>query len=151
MRAHWDDLDRATDSPDPSVAEHVRRYLDTDGTSGFTEGGVSNLLLTTVGRASGALRRTALFFGEDGDRYVLVASGSTVRERHPSWYLNLVAHPEVHVQVRAERVLVTARTVAGPERARLWRLMCGVAPVYRMYEARSRREIPVVVLDRHAG
>ncbi|WP_084963186.1 nitroreductase/quinone reductase family protein [Thermoactinospora rubra] len=141
--------DHATDSADPSVAEHVQRYLRTGGADGYLEGGTTNLVLTTVGRVSGRPRRTGLFFGRDGDRYVLVASGSVPgRERLPDWYLNLVATPEAEVQVKAERFRVRARTAGGAERERLWRMMLGRAPIYRRYEAAARHEIPVVVLER---
>ncbi|MFG3257172.1 nitroreductase family deazaflavin-dependent oxidoreductase [Streptomyces sp. NPDC048172] len=138
------------DSPDPSVAEHVRRYLATDGASGHLEGGSPNLVLTYRGRRSGKRYRTGLFYGVDGDRYVLVASGSAVTHTHPLWYLNLVADPEAEIQVRGERFAVRARTAEGAERERLWRLMTDMAPVYRTYEARSDRVIPVVVLERSA-
>ncbi|WP_245642567.1 DUF6196 family protein [Nonomuraea candida] len=76
----WDD---AADSPDPSVAEHVRRYLATDGRDGYLEGGVTNLVLTVKGRKLGRWLRTGLFFGEDDGRYVLVASGSAITHTHP--------------------------------------------------------------------
>ncbi|GAA2390867.1 nitroreductase family deazaflavin-dependent oxidoreductase [Nonomuraea africana] len=138
-----------TDSPDLSVAEHVRRYLDSGGEDGFLEGGVTNLVLTTVGRKSGTRRRTGVFFGQDGERYILVASGSVPGAPGlPNWYLNLRANPEAEVQVRAERFAVRARTAQGAERNRLWRLMTSVAPVYRRYAALARQEIPVVVLER---
>ncbi|MFE6779272.1 nitroreductase/quinone reductase family protein [Streptomyces sp. NPDC057702] len=138
------------DSPDPSVAEHVRRYLATDGASGYHEGGATNLVLTYRGRRSGAYYRTGLFFGRDADRYVLVASGSAVTHTHPQWYLNVAAHPEVWAQIRGERFAARARTATGPERARLWALMTELAPVYRAYAARSHRIIPVVILERLA-
>ncbi|SDY97819.1 deazaflavin-dependent oxidoreductase, nitroreductase family [Saccharopolyspora shandongensis] len=136
------------DSPDPSVAEHVRRYLATNGESGFREGGATNLVLTYRGRKTGKLYRTGLFFGEDDGRYVLVASGSAITHTHPKWYLNLAANPEAEVQIRGERFAVRARTAEGAERERLWQLMVDMAPVYRTYEARTRRIIPVVVLER---
>jgi F420H(2)-dependent quinone reductase len=145
----WDSIEDVLDSPDRSVTEHVRRYLATDGADGYLEGGVPNLVLTVVGRRSGKLRRTGLFFGEDAGRYVLVASGSGISDRHPEWYLNVVAYPEVHVQVGADRFLARARTAEGDERERLWAMMAERAPVYRTYyEPRSRRVIPVVVLER---
>ncbi|MFC8076967.1 nitroreductase/quinone reductase family protein [Streptomyces sp. NPDC057307] len=137
-----------TDSPDPSVAEHVRRYLATNGANGYREGGMTNLVLTHRGRKSGELYRTGLFFGEDNSRYILVASGSAITHTHPQWYLNVAADPEVHVQILAERFAVRARTAEGQERKRLWELMAGLAPVYRTYEAHTRRVIPVVILDR---
>lgn len=136
------------DSPDRSVAEHVRRYLATDGRDGYLEGGAPNLVLTVTGRTSGRRYRTGLFFGTDGDRYVLVASGSAVTATHPSWYRNLVANPSVEVQVKGERFAATARTAEGAERQRLWDLMTGLAPVFHEYAARSPRTIPVVVLER---
>ncbi|WP_067825266.1 nitroreductase family deazaflavin-dependent oxidoreductase [Actinomadura kijaniata] len=139
------------DSPEPSVAEHVARYLRTDGESGYLEAGVTNLVLTTVGRRTGRLRRTGVFFGEDDGRYVLIASSFSGGPRHPSWYLNLRAHPEAQVQIKGERFLVRARTAEGEERARLWRRMTDVWPAYDTYQARSTREIPVVVLERVPG
>ncbi|MFD6281280.1 nitroreductase/quinone reductase family protein [Streptomyces sp. NPDC060209] len=141
-------VQEAADSPDPTVAEHVRRYLATDGASGYREGGMTNLVLTHQGRKTHKLYRTGLFYGEDDGRYVLVASGSTITHTHPQWYLNLTANPEVHLQIRAARFAAHARTVDGQERERLWALMAGLAPVYRSYEAQSRRTIPVVVLER---
>lgn len=137
-----------TESPDPSVSEHVRRYLDTDGASGHLEGGATNLLLTHRGRKTGQLRRTALFYGMDGDSYVLVASGSVITATHPQWYLNLMQSPVAEVQVLAERFAVRARTTEDAERERLWQLMTRMAPVYHTYESRSPRVIPVVALDR---
>lgn len=136
------------DSPERSVAEHVRRYLSTDGEDGYMEGGVTNLLLTTVGRKSGQLRRTGLFFGQEGDRFVLIGSSFSGGPKHPSWYLNLAAHPEAQVQIKGEKFLVRARTAEGEERARLWRLMTSRWPAYDTYQARSTRQIPVVVLER---
>jgi deazaflavin-dependent oxidoreductase (nitroreductase family) len=149
MTSPWDRIDEARDSRDPSVVEHVHRYLATDGASGYLEGGVPNLLLTVVGRRSGILHRTALFFGEDDGRYVLVASGGGITHTHPAWYRNVIAHPEVHVQIRGERFRARAYTAEGAERERLWRLMTEIAPVYRThYEPLTRRVIPVVVLER---
>jgi F420H(2)-dependent quinone reductase len=144
----WDDPSRVTDSPDRSVAEHVRRYLATDGRDGYMEGGVPNLVLTTVGRRTGALRRTGLFFGEDDGRYVLVASGIAPGDPPPQWYRNAMAHPEVRVQVRADTFLARARTAAGAERERLWRLMTELAPEFHRFAAAAAGEVPVVVLER---
>ncbi|QYN40227.1 nitroreductase family deazaflavin-dependent oxidoreductase [Pseudonocardia sp. DSM 110487] len=138
-----------TDSPDRSVAEHVRRYLATDGRDGYLEGGTTNLILTTTGRKTGKLRRTGLFFGSDGDRYVLVASGSAFGHPElPNWYYNLVANPEAEVQIRADRFRIRARTASGAERVRLWDLMTAQAPVYHRYARMAEQEIPVVVLEK---
>jgi deazaflavin-dependent oxidoreductase (nitroreductase family) len=90
------------DSPVDWVAQHTRQYVATNGAQGHLWNGVPTLLLTTIGRRSGRPRRTALIYGRDGDRYVVVASKGGAPE-HPLWYLNLRAQPEVEVQVGAER------------------------------------------------
>jgi len=134
------------DSPSQWVAEHVRRYVASDGVSGHEWSGVNTLLLTTRGRRTGKLRRTALIYGRDGDGYVVVGSkgGS---HKHPMWYLNLRDHPEVHLQVGADKFVAKARTAVGEERSRLWGRMAVIWPEYERYQKRTSREIPVVVLE----
>jgi deazaflavin-dependent oxidoreductase (nitroreductase family) len=139
--------EEVADSPTEWVAEHVREYLASDGRNGQRFYGVDALLITTRGRRSGKLRRTALYYGRDGERHVLVASNGGSRT-DPNWYRNLVADPEVDVQVGAERFIARARTATGAERTALWRLMAGIFPKYEQYQAKADREIPVVVLDR---
>src|SRR5437762_5051273 len=90
------------DSPSGWVAGHIRRYVETDGEDGHRWRGVNTLLLTTRGRKSGKLRRTALIYGRDADRYLVVASQGGA-EWNPNWYLNLAANPEVRLQVGAEK------------------------------------------------
>jgi len=127
--------------------EHIRRYLQTGGEVGYLWNGVPTLLLTTTGRKSGEPRTRALIFGQDGDDYLVVASMGGA-PRHPQWYLNLVATPEAEIQVRAGRLPVTARTTHSPrEHARLWKIMAGIWPNYDAYQARTDREIPVLVLS----
>ncbi|MGC4796647.1 nitroreductase family deazaflavin-dependent oxidoreductase [Micromonospora saelicesensis] len=135
------------DSPVGWVASHIRRYVRTDGADGGTFHGVPSLLLTTRGRRSGTLRRTALMYGRDGDNYLLVASNGGAA-KHPAWYLNLSADPAVEIQVGAERITGRARTATGEERVRLWPVMTKVFPTYARYEKETDREIPVVVIER---
>jgi deazaflavin-dependent oxidoreductase (nitroreductase family) len=128
--------------------EHVRRYQDTDGEVGYVwREGSTILLLTTSGRKTGTEYTTPLIFGREGDDYVIVASQGG-RPTHPDWYLNLVAHPDVGVQVKADRFEAQARTAEGDERERLWRAMNGIWKHYDEYQARTDRVIPVVVLER---
>jgi deazaflavin-dependent oxidoreductase (nitroreductase family) len=141
------DGERVFDSPTEWVAEHIKAYVDSDGQDGHTWRGVPTLLLTTRGRKSGLLRRSALIYGEDGDDFVLVASKGGAPE-HPSWYLNLSADPAVRVQVGADHYTGRARTVQGPGRARLWSKMVDIWPDYDVYQGRTDREIPVVVVAR---
>ncbi|HEU5470377.1 MAG TPA: nitroreductase family deazaflavin-dependent oxidoreductase [Actinophytocola sp.] len=136
-----------TESPTGWVAKHVRQYLDSDGAQGGKFYGVDALLITTRGRRSGLLRRTALYYGRDGERYVVIASNGG-SPTHPNWYRNLAADPTVSVQVGAERFTARAHTVTGPERAALWDRMAAIYPSYNDYQAKATREIPVVVLER---
>lgn len=129
------------------VRDHVTRYLETDGEDGHDWQGAPTLLLTTLGRKSGKPRRIALIYGQDGDNYVVVGSRGGA-PKHPLWYENLVAHPEVRVQVGGERLAARARTATGEERERLWKVMTGHWPAYDEYQAKTEREIPVVVLER---
>jgi deazaflavin-dependent oxidoreductase (nitroreductase family) len=127
--------------------EHIQRYQETGGEVGYLWNGVPTLLLTMTGRKSGAPRTRALIFGRDGEDYLVVASMGGA-PKHPQWYLNLVALPEAEIQVRAERLPVTARTArSSGERARLWKIMAGIWPNYDVYQTRTDREIPVVVLS----
>jgi deazaflavin-dependent oxidoreductase (nitroreductase family) len=67
--------------------------------------------------------------------------------RHPAWYLNLTEHPEAQVQVGADRFTATARTASPEEKPRLWPLMTSIWPAYEGYQRKTRRDIPVVILD----
>jgi deazaflavin-dependent oxidoreductase (nitroreductase family) len=127
--------------------EHVRVYRETGGERGYHWRGTTILLLSSVGRRSGEPRTTPLIHRTDGDRWVVVASKGGA-PANPGWYENLRADPEATIEVRAETVPVRASTAEGEERARLWSLMTEVWPAYDDYQARTEREIPVVVLER---
>ena len=129
------------------IAEHLRKYLATNGADGHIWNGVPTLLLTTTGRKSGAAQQLPLIYGKDGDHFVIVASRGGAPD-HPGWYKNLAALPEVKVQVLADKFSARARTATGAERARLWQAMAKVFPPYEEYKAKTSREIPVVVLER---
>ena len=135
------------DSPIGWVAKHIRTYVDSGGRKGHQRWGVHTLLLTTRGRKSGRLRRTALIYRQDGDRFLLVASNGGARN-HPDWYLNLVEHPEVDVQVGPETFAARARTATAEEKPQLWRQMASIWPDYDRYQARTARNIPLVIVER---
>jgi deazaflavin-dependent oxidoreductase (nitroreductase family) len=129
-------------------AEHVRAYRESSGERGYHWRGATILLLTTRGRTSGEPRTTPLIHRTDDGRWVVVASRGGA-PRNPSWFENLRADPEeATIQVRAETIPVRASTATGEERERLWSLMAEVWPAYDDYQARTEREIPVVVLSR---
>jgi deazaflavin-dependent oxidoreductase (nitroreductase family) len=139
--------ERIFDSPKGWVGRHVREYVETGGRKGHRWSGVNTLLLTTRGRKTGKLRRTALIYGRDGDRYLVVAS-SGGSKTHPSWYLNLREDPKIDVQVADDRFEARAITASAEDRSRLWRVMTSIWPEYDRYQTRTSREIPVVVLER---
>lgn len=138
------------------MKDHVDRYLSSGGTDGhmytitLPNGPtltVPSLLLITKGRKSGEKYLFPLFYGEAGGSYFVVASKGGAPE-HPGWYRNILANPEVEVQVGTEKKQARARTVAGAERARLWDEAVVFWPPYADYQRKAvAREIPVVVLD----
>ena len=127
--------------------EHVRVYRETGGAHGYHWRGTEILLLTTTGRRSGEPRTTPLIERADGDRWVIVASKGGTPE-NPAWFENLMATGEATIQVKDDEIPVRASVAEGEERARLWSLMTEVWPAYDEYQARTEREIPVVILTR---
>jgi len=127
--------------------EHVRRYRETDGEIGYLWNGATALLMTTKGRKSGEERTIPIIFTKVDELYVVIASkgGSPT---HPAWYLNIQAEPHVHVQVKADKFDAIARTALPPERERLWAEAVKQWPAYDVYQSRTSRNIPVVVLER---
>lgn len=128
------------------VADHVDRYLATGGADGFEWEGAECVVLTTVGRRTGCLRRTPLIRIVDGDRYLLVASMGGA-PRHPAWYLNLVADPSVTIQDRDQVRELTARTATPAEKAELWPRAAARWPDYDDYQAVTDRDIPLVICE----
>lgn len=143
-------MDEVFDSPTDWVAEHIRRYVETDGEKGHLFQGFPSLLLTTRGRKSGQLRRTALIYAQDGDRYLVVASAGG-SDRHPAWYLNLSAHPDVTVQIKADTFAARARTATAEEKKELWPRAVAVFPRWDTYRSKTDRDIPLVIIERSGG
>lgn len=104
-------------------------------------------LVTTVGRKSGARHTVPLLNLSDDDYLVVIASWGG-RDRHPEWYLNLLANPAATVQVLGERWPVEARTATATERAAWWPRVVDAYDGYAAYASRTNREIPVVFLER---
>jgi deazaflavin-dependent oxidoreductase (nitroreductase family) len=125
---------------------HVWLYRRTQGRFGGKIGRYSFLLLTTKGRKSGVERVTPLFYYPYGDLYVVIAS-NWGGQRHPQWWLNLLADPHARVECGGETVEVVAREAEGEERARLWSEITAQFANFADYQKQVEREIPVVILD----
>jgi len=108
------------------------------------------LLLTTTGAKSGQLRTKPMMFIPDGDRLLVIASNAGA-PTHPDWYRNLVAHPEVTVEVGNETFKAIASVTEGPERQRLWSRVVELYPFFADHQAKTTRQIPVIVLERREG
>ena len=134
------------DSPTGWVHKHIQEYVESDGAKGHQWRGLPTLLLTTRGRKSGLLRRTALIYGQDGATYLLVASNGGAAT-HPLWYLNLVTTPSLELQVGANTFTAVARTATPEEKVHLWPLMTTIFPQYIRYQAKAKRDIPLVIVE----
>ena len=126
--------------------DHIRAYRETGGEVGYIWNGVPTLLLTSTGRRTGQNRTSALIFARDADDYLVVASMGGAPS-HPMWYLNVQANPEATIQVKAETLAVVAHTASAAEKPRLWKIVADVWPNYDVYQSRTDRDIPVVVLS----
>lgn len=119
----------------------------TGGRIGWSAGNMPVLELTTTGRKSGQQRSTMLTTPwRDGDRMVIVASAGG-NDTHPAWYLNLEAEPSVLVRTEEGERRMTARIVAGDERADLWKQITAKYSNYAGYQKKTDREIPLVMLE----
>ena len=128
------------------AAEHVTRYEESGGTEGTELQGAPCIILHTLGRRTGKLRKIPLMRVTDGERYAVVASlgGSP---KHPVWYHNLKAHPEATLQDGPVVKDYVAREVEGDEKTEWWARAVEVWPGYEEYQAKTERQIPIFVLD----
>ena len=127
--------------------EHVQRYRETDGEEGHVwREGSTIVLLSTKGRTTGLDRTVPLIYDWDGGNPVIVASKGGAPD-HPGWYKNILANPEVELQVGTKTLKAKARTASGAERQKLWDNAITWWPPYVDYQKKTQREIPVVVLD----
>lgn len=127
---------------------HRLIYRLTGGRIGHRAPGIRPrmLLLTARGRRSGVARTTPLMYFEIDGR-IVVAATNNGRDRDPAWAGNLRANPEASVQLGSRRMRVHAREAEGEERRRLWAVMTAEHPLFALYEQRTDRRIPVVVLE----
>jgi deazaflavin-dependent oxidoreductase (nitroreductase family) len=114
---------------------------------GGTFMGLNALVLTTVGRRSGARRTNpvAWFPGPDGS-WLIVASAAGAA-RNPAWYYNIAAHPDqVQIEIEGRTVAVSAEQLHGTDRAAAWQQIVAAAPRFGGYQQKTDRELPVIRL-----
>src|SRR4051812_29110491 len=139
---------------EPSPAQWVRDQVETYERTGGKEAntlrdtGMPIIIVTTRGRKSGKIRKIALMRVEHEGEYALVASMGGA-PKNPVWYYNLVAHPdEVLIQDGPEPFTVTVREVTGDEKAAWWERAVAAFPNYAEYQAKTDRQIPVLIASR---
>ena len=137
----------------PSTREWVRDQVELYEGSGGKEGltlrdtGMPCIIVTNRGNKTGAIRKTPLMRAVDGNNYILVASQGGA-PKHPVWYYNLKADPNVEIRDETEVFSVRAREVPeGSERQRLWDIAVAAYPPYQEYQDKTGRLIPVFITE----
>lgn len=128
------------------VREHVDQIESSGGSEGMSMQGVPVIMLRHRGAKSGAVRKSPLIRVEHDGRYAAVASLGGA-PKHPQWYFNLRANPEIELQDGTETKQLVAREVTGDEKARWWKYAAEIFPTYDEYQSKTDREIPVFVLE----
>ena len=131
------------------VADHVERYEGSGGTEGTTlrETGLPVIIVTNRGWKTGAIRKTPLMRVVDGKNYILIASQGGA-PKHPLWYHNLKADPNVEIRDKTEVTPMLVREVEDEsERKRLWAVAVGAFPPYQDYKEKTERVIPIFVAE----
>ena len=136
-------------SPSGWVAEQVELYERSGGTAGLTlmDTGLPVIIVTNQGWKTGAIRKTPLMRVVDGKNYILVASQGGA-PKHPFWYHNLKADPNVEIRDKTEVFAMRVREVGDPvERQRLWKIAVEAFPPYQEYQDKTERVIPIFVAE----
>ena len=131
------------------VADQVELYEGSGGTDGITlkDTGLPVIIVTNQGRKTGATRKTPLMKAVDGDNYILVASRGGA-PKHPVWYYNLKADPDVEIRDGTKVQSMRVREVVdSAERQRLWDIAVKAFPPYQEYQEKTDRIIPVFVAE----
>jgi deazaflavin-dependent oxidoreductase (nitroreductase family) len=126
---------------------HLKLYQWSKGRIGGSIRGLPVLLLTTKGKKTGLHRTKALMYLPSGDDFVVIAS-NLGKEKHPAWWINLLAEPNASVQITDLQYGVHAREAEEDEREKLWQAIAERTSDYDQYRTWAARRIPLVVLER---
>jgi deazaflavin-dependent oxidoreductase (nitroreductase family) len=132
------------------TALNVGLYRLTGGRLGGTLARAPVCLVTTIGKRTGEPRTVALLYVADGDDVVVVASKGGM-SHSPAWYHNMMANPDVEVEIGATKRRMRARRASATEKTALWSRLVAMYPAYDSYQARTTRDIPVVILSPESG
>ena len=135
------------------MSEHAERnqpvideFRANAGIVGGRYAGRNLLRVNAKGARTGMVRVHPVIYTKDGNRYAIAASLAGA-DKHPAWYHNLVAHPEVEIEVGALRLKVRAKVAEEPERARLYSKLASEAPVFNDYQKKTTRVIPMIIFS----
>ena len=134
-------------SPRDWVKDQVELYEGSGGTDGLTlrDTGLPVIIVTNKGLKTGAVRKTPLMKVVDGNSYILVASQGGA-PKHPLWYHNLIAEPNVKIQDETKVQSMRVREIRqSAERVRLWDIAVAAFPPYQEYQDKTSRTIPVFI------
>jgi deazaflavin-dependent oxidoreductase (nitroreductase family) len=134
-------------NPNDFNAELIAEFRANDGKTTGPFEHAPLLLLTTTGAKSGQPRTSPVVYTRDGDNLVVIASKGGAPS-NPNWYHNVVANPEVEVELPGEKFRARARVAEGTERDRLYRAQADLMPGFDEYQTKTTRVIPVIVLER---
>jgi len=137
------------------ISEHLKIYKESGGQEGHMwdstaaggKGLLPCLLLHSIGRRSKRTIVHPLIYGRDGDDFIIVGSKGGANTQ-PGWYFNLLADPNVTIQVGPEEIQTRASILEGAERERIWLEMAEIFPPYLDYQAKTERTIPIFKLAR---
>jgi deazaflavin-dependent oxidoreductase (nitroreductase family) len=141
------DMPEITDDPRETNRRVIDEFRANEGVLGPPFSGGNMLLLTTIGARTGRRHTTPMMYVPHGERLMVMASNLGAPE-HPDWYRNLVANPTVTVELGTETFEAEATTATGDERARLWASLLEGFPFFADHQAKTEREIPLVLLER---
>jgi deazaflavin-dependent oxidoreductase (nitroreductase family) len=141
-------MDTFNANPIAFNARLVEEYRANGGKLSGQLAGARLMLLTTTGAKTGLTRVAPLGFATEGDRWLVIASANG-SPKAPDWYHNLVANPDVTVELGSESIPARATTAEGAERDHLWDYLVSLMPFITEHEQRAGRQIPIVILERN--
>ncbi|MEA2649208.1 MAG: hypothetical protein QOG61_1643 [Candidatus Binataceae bacterium] len=125
----------------------IKDFRDNGGKVGGQMENIPLLLVTMKGAKSGRTITLPLAYSKDGNRFVVIASYAGA-PHNPSWYHNLVAHPDVTIELGGEKFPAKASVAQSAERDRLFKQQADQLPIFNEYQQKTTRRIPVIVIDR---